>query len=65
MCRICGEYPCKKVCPNFDSDSDLKIFAYCSICGEPIFDGDTCYKLECEYICENCIDEAEMTAEVI
>lgn len=35
----------------------------CDLCQQPLFKGDTVYKLTNKYICKECIEEAESEVE--
>lgn len=37
MCDICRQFPCNSRCPNYIPS---KPHYYCSICNEPIYDGE-------------------------
>lgn len=37
MCDLCGHNPCLKNCPNY---TPPKVDAYCTVCGEGIYDGE-------------------------
>jgi predicted RNA-binding Zn-ribbon protein involved in translation (DUF1610 family) len=41
-----------------------KVVHQCSECGQPIYDGDSCYAFSWGWICEDCADRAYQIAEV-
>lgn len=59
MCKLCHQSRCPSACPNAP---EPPVFAECEYCGEEIYDGDTCYKIEDDYYCTDCV--TKMTAEV-
>lgn len=59
MCEICHMNPCPSACPNAPEEP---VFAKCKYCGDKIYDGDKCYRLEDDYYCTDCVSEE--TAEV-
>ncbi|MCI9545366.1 MAG: hypothetical protein HFH60_01555 [Lachnospiraceae bacterium] len=50
MCEICRQAPCHPRCPNALEPSPL---AYCSECGEGMFEGDKHF----HGICKECLNE--------
>lgn len=61
MCELCMMHPCHPRCPN---SPEPPIFAHCSFCGEPIYDGDDYYEIDDYKYCEACIHDSRKTAEV-
>lgn len=47
----------------FPEPEERTVIVECDICGEPLFEGDTVYKILGKYICEDCIESAEKTIE--
>ena len=37
----------------------------CAWCGESIYEGDECYDINGEIVCENCIENAKRRAEAV
>ena len=62
MCDVCQRTPCHPRCPN--SPDPPQVFI-CSGCGGSIVDGEDYWDVLGEQWCENCIREAQRTAEYI
>lgn len=56
MCSICLNIPCLRGCPNKKEEKPVYT---CSICEEPIYDGEVAYLMGNDVICCDCIEDAE------
>lgn len=54
MCLECGSNPCNSRCPN---STEEKAIYTCTVCGNPIHDGDMYWDSQEGCICEDCLDE--------
>ena len=61
MCKICLTHPCDSRCPNAP---EPPIYARCSMCEKPIYDGDDYYEIDDYNYCESCVRDCWKTAEV-
>ena len=61
MCDICRRYRCPPGCPN--NTEEEKIFDYCSLCREPIYDGEDYYCIDDNAFCEECVSDSRREAE--
>ena len=62
MCKICRSFPCRPQCPNAEP---IEVYT-CDLCEEPIYDGDTYYRLSDDLCaCEDCVQSAKRTAEAL
>lgn len=59
MCEICHMAKCPAECPNAEPE---QMFT-CDLCEEPIYKGDTYYKISYDVcICEECMENARREA---
>jgi predicted RNA-binding Zn-ribbon protein involved in translation (DUF1610 family) len=48
--------------PRLDPPEPVAV-CQCALCGEDIYEGETCYELGLDFYCENCIEDCKRTAE--
>lgn len=54
MCSICLQNPCASRCPNAPGDGAI---AYCTLCGERIYEGSKYFESDEGPVCEDCMKE--------
>ena len=62
MCRDCEQIICDDFCPNYEGiDPERgRPSGFCPLCGEAIYSGDSCYDIDDQLYCTECVDELDL-----